>query len=265
MSTPNSTKDLNTPEKEEKGILAKNKKMLTAAIAVAVLALGVFGFKQFYLQPKEDKAQTNLTLGLQYLEEGENLNAQVLNLSSAPDSVLTDSVKNQIETFKQMAADQYNKALNGDGKFPGYLKLANEGMTDAANIAVANAGLCYFNLGNFKEAIKYLEKFSAKSDKGLSAQYVAALANSYASDNQIDKAIATFKKAADVADNAITSPQYLLEAGLLLESQQKPAEALDIYKSIKSKYPNSTLVAPQQVQVGAYAALIDKYIERVSK
>ena len=79
-----------------------------------------------------------------------------------------------------------------------------------------------------------------------------------------DKAISAFQEAADIADNAILSPTYLLEAGKLFESLGKNEEALKIYQTIKSTYPESEIVTPQPIQ-GAFVALIDKYIERVSK
>ena len=82
-----------------------------------------------------------------------------------------------------------------------------------------------------------------------------ALAQCYAGVNNIDEAIATFQEAAEQADNAALSPMCLLEAGKLLESQDKKAEALKLYESIKADYPTSTLV------VGSPAE-IEKYIER---
>lgn len=249
-------------ENSQASLLAKNSKLLTIAVVVAVIAVAAFAFHFFYLQPKEEKAQTHLTLGLQYIEEAAVLSEQAVRILATPDSLLTDSIKAQGEDLKKQAADRYNKALNGDAQFPGFVKLANEGMTDAANIAAANAGLCYYNLGKMKEAIQYLEKFSAKGDKSLSPQYLAALANCYVAQQQLDKAIETFKKAAKEADNSILSPQYLLEAGLLLENQKKNDEALKIYQSIKENYPDSRIATP--IAMGNVAE-IDKFIERVSK
>ena len=261
QNTPKEVKDQQS-ENSQLSLLARNSKLLTAAVVVAVVAVAIFAFNYFYLQPKEEKAQTNLTLGLSYIEEAAMLSEQSVRILATPDSLLTDSIKAQGEGFKKQADEKYNQALNGDGKFPGFLKLAGESMTDAANIATANAGLCYYHLGNIKEAIKYLDQFSAKGDKSLSPQYIAALANCYASDNQIDKAISTFQNAAQEADNAVLSPQYLLEAGLLLESQNKNDEALKVYETIKSKYPDSRVASA--IAMGNVAE-IDKYIERVSK
>ena len=90
----------------------------------------------------------------------------------------------------------------------------------------------------------------------------AALANAYAQTGNVDKAISTLKKAADMADskaeddaNNSLSPIFLIKAGEVLESQGKKDEALKIYQDIKKKYVNSMLVQ---------SAEIDKYIERAS-
>ena len=82
-------------------------------------------------------------------------------------------------------------------------------------------------------------------------------------DGNVDKAIDYLKKAAKMADgkmemdvNNSISPTFLLKAGVLLESQNKKAEALKIYQDIKKNYINSALVQSSE---------IDKYIERVSE
>ena len=54
-----------------------------------------------------------------------------------------------------------------------------------------------------------------------------------------------------MADNNSLSPTFLIQAGEILESQGKKAEALELYKEVKEKYFNS-----MQYQT------IDKYIER---
>ena len=261
------------------GSVNVSKKMVVILTTLAVIVLGFLGFKYLYQNPKEEKAQTMLTQNLELLNanrmqqleqiltqvtqaeamlESEMLKGDSANLS------LKDTLNNRVEAFKAARQEIYNKALKGDGKLPGLLKIADEGMTAAANIAKAEAGICYYKLGNYKEAIKYLESFTPQGDKGLSPQYVAALANCYAADGQIDNAIETFKEAAKEADNDATSPDYLMEAALLLENQNKKEEALKIYEQIKAEYPRSQIVQPQSVG-GAYVSQIDKYIERVSK
>ena len=288
MAQTTQKKDTNkSVEKEEPkngnavkfGSVNVSKKMVVILTTLAVIVLGFLGFKYLYQNPKEENAQTMLTQNLELLNanrmqqleqiltqvaqaeamlESEMLKGDSANLS------LKDTLNNRVEAFKAARQEIYNKALKGDGKLPGLLKIADEGMTAAANIAKAEAGICYYKLGNYKEAIKYLESFTPQGDKGLSPQYVAALANCYAADGQIDKAIETFKEAAKEADNDATSPDYLMEAALLLENQNKKEEALKIYEQIKAEYPRSQIVQPQSVG-GAYVSQIDKYIERVSK
>ena len=137
--------------------------------------------------------------------------------------------------------------------------------TDAGNLAYYQAGLCNYQLGKTKEAIKCLEEFSPKGDNTVSAQALFALANCYASDKQIDKAIDTFKKAAKETDVPALCAEYLFQAGVLLESQKKNNEALEIYQQIKADYPTAPLCSRQQQGNVVMDAMIDKYIDKLSK
>lgn len=158
--------------------------------------------------------------------------------------------------------ESFDKALNGDGaSYAGFVKIASDySGTDAGNLANLYAGLCYANLGKWQEAVKYLDEYAPSGDAMVSPAAIAALGNAYAHVNQIDKAVSNLKKAASMADskaldgvNYSLAPTFLLQAAILLESQGKTSEALDIYKEIKEKYVNSALVQSQE---------IDKYIER---
>ena len=123
--------------------------------------------------------------------------------------------------------------------------------------------LCYAHLQkpDWKKALEYAEKFSTRDDKIISPESQVALADIYVNNDQTDKAIETLKKAAEMADsradggvNLSVAPLALLKAGQLLESKNKKAEALEVYKSIKQKYVASPLYQE-----------IDKYIERASR
>ncbi|MCD8289853.1 MAG: tetratricopeptide repeat protein [Prevotella sp.] len=135
--------------------------------------------------------------------------------------------------------------------------------TKAANLASLYAGLCYAKDEKWADAVKYLEKFSAKGDAMISPAATAALANAYANTGNIDKAVATLKKAVKMADrqaldgvNYSLSPLFLVQAAQLLESQGKNDEALTIYKDIRAKYINSQPVQSKE---------IDKYIQRLEE
>ena len=74
-----------------------------------------------------------------------------------------------------------------------------------------------------------------------------------ATNGQVSKAASTFEKAAKKADNNLLSPYYYLQAGLIYESMDKPAQALKLYKKIKADYPESI-----------EGREIEKYIARLS-
>lgn len=208
--------------------ISKYKKpLILAVVALLVIIAGIFCYKYFVSGPREEKASTALGMGQQYFNQ-----------------------------------ESFDKALNGDGaSYAGFVKIASDySGTDAGNLANLYAGLCYANLGKWQEAVKYLDEYAPSGDAMVSPAAIAALGNAYAHVNQIDKAVSNLKKAASMADskaldgvNYSLAPTFLLQAAILLESQGKTSEALDIYKEIKKKYVNSALVQSQE---------IDKYIER---
>lgn len=208
----------------------KNKKILLGAIiAVVVIIAGYFCYSAFIGGPREEKASTALARGQEYFN-----------------------------------AEQFDKALNGDGAgYSGFVKIADDySSTDAGNLAKLYAGLSYAYLGKWSDAVKYLEDYSPKGDAMVSPAAIEALGNAYAHVGQIDKAVSKLQEAADKADdkaedgtNNSLSPIFHLQAGELLESQGKKADALKVYQDIKKKYVNSQLVQSNE---------IDKYIERAS-
>ena len=210
-------------------MLKYKKHIVMAVVALIVLVAGFFLYKNYVSAPREEKASTELAKGQ--------------------------------ELF---GMQQFEQALNGDGTtFSGFVKIANDySSTDAGNLAKLYAGLCYANLNKWNEAVKYLDSYSPGNDAMVSPAAIAALGNAYAHVGKIDEAIKALKKAADKADsksedgtNNSLSPTFLLQAGQLLESQNKKADALKVYQDIKKKYVNSAIVQSQE---------IDKYIERAS-
>lgn len=210
-----------TLNKSEAFFLKYKKAIIYGVLAVIVVIAGVIVYKQYVSAPREDKASTALAKGQEYFQQ-----------------------------------DLYEKALNGDGTgYAGFVKVASDySSTEAGNLANLYAGLCYAGLGKWNEAAKYLEEFDTKDDQMISPAAEGALGNAYAHLNQLDKAVSHLKNAAKNADNNSLSPTFLIQAGEILESQGKAAEALELYKEIKEKY-----VYSMQYQT------IDKYIERATK
>lgn len=207
--------------RQESFFLKYKKAIIIGVTAIVIIIAGVIVYNTYVAAPREQKASTALAKGQ--------------------------------ELF---ANEQYDKALNGDGaNFAGFLKVADEfSGTDAANLAKLYAGLSFAKLGKWNEAATWIEKFDGSNDQMISPAALGALGNAYAHLNQLDKAVETLKKAAAKADNNSLSPLFLVQAGEILESQGKQADALELYKQVKNKYFNS-----YQYQT------IDKYIERASK
>jgi len=188
------------------------KAIIIGVVAVIVVIVAAILLHNYYFAPRAEQASTELA-------------------------------KSQ-ELFNQ---EQYDKALAG------FQKVANEyGSTDAGNLAQLYIGICQANLGKWQEAVNAFESFSGKGDAMISPAAEGALGNAYANLNQLDKAVDHLKKAAEMADNNSLSPTFLIQAGEILESQGKKADALKLYQEVKEKYFNS-----MQYQT------IDAYIERV--
>lgn len=218
--------------KSEAFVIKYKKQLITAIVAIVVVVGGVFAYIYGYSKPREDKAQELLGIVMQ----------------------------------KYIMKQDFEHALKGEGKTVGLVSIADKyGSTDAGNIAKYQAGLCNYNLGKTKEAIKYLEDFDTKGDNTISAQALYTLANCYANDKQLDKAVNAFKDAAKATEIPALCAEYLLQAGLILENQKKNDEALQIYKDIKEKYPTAPICAQQEQNGTVLDAVIEKYIERLCK
>lgn len=218
--------------KSEAFVIKYKKQLITAIVAIVVVIGGIFAYIYGYSKPREDKAQELLGVVMQ----------------------------------KYVMKQDFEHALKGEGKTVGLISITDKyGSTDAGNIAKYQAGLCNYNLGKTKEAIKYLEDFDTKGDNTISAQALYTLANCYANDKQLDKAVSTFKDAAKATEIPALCAEYLLQAGLILENQKKNDEALQIYKDIKEKYPTAPICAQQEQNGTVLDAVIEKYIERLSK
>ena len=224
MANQNNQKSAQAPmeetlSKHEAFFLKYQKQIIGAVAALVVIVGGISLYRTYVAIPNANKANTELGKGQEYFTNG-----------------------------------QFEKALNGDSLgFAGFAKLAADLGGDAGNLANLYAGLCYAQTGKWQEAVTYIEKFDGVDDQMISPAALGALGNAYAHLNQLDKAVATLKKAAELADNNSLSPTFLVQAGEILESQGKKDEALKLYQTVKEKYFNSM----------AYQT-IDAYIERAS-
>lgn len=216
---------------QKEAFFLKYKKVILIAIVAVIVAIGaIFAYNEWVAKPAETEASTALAKCEQYLFNG-----------------------------------QPDKALNGDkATCKGFKGVASDySSTKAGNLANLYAALCYAHQEkpDWKNALVYAEKFEPGSDMTISPLSQMALGDIYANNNQLDKAVENFKKAAEMANkkadgdvNFSIAPVALKKAAIILESQKKTDEANAIYKDIKENYVRSAVWGD-----------IDKYIERTSK
>ena len=183
--------------------------------AIVVIWLAVLGYQKYIYQPKCAEAQKQAFPAENAFQQGE-----------------------------------YELALNGDGNVLGFTEIIDSYGTKAGKAVYLYAGICELQLGDFESAISYLKKYNGK-EPILAARALACEGDAYVGLEQYKEAVAAYKKAVAKADNSYAAA-YLLKEGLALEQLSQKAEALECYKTIKDKYPQS---------VEAYD--IDRYIAAV--
>ncbi len=185
--------------------IEENKKSLTIIVAVIVLVVGGYIlYSRVLLAPKETEAQSQIFRAEQYFEQ-----------------------------------DSFRLALEGDGDALGFIDIIDEyGITKTANLANYYAGISYLRLGEYENAIEYLEHFDS-NDKLVSVVALGALGDAYVETGDYHEAISFFEKAANKNKNDFTSAIYLKKAGLTYEAIENYAKAISAYEKIKKLYPKS--------------------------
>lgn len=186
-------------------IYEKNKKVIsTVTTIVLVVVLGYLGYTKLYKAPSEAKAATALSFPQLYFQ-----------------------------------ADSLNMALNGDGKNPGFIKIAKKySGTAAGNLAHYYEGLCYLKMGDFKNAIKALNDFDGKGTM-VGRQAYGLLGQAYMESGDNAKAIESFKKATTDKEDGLVTPMYLYHLGVAYQAAGNTNEAKAAFKRIRDEYPKS--------------------------
>jgi tetratricopeptide (TPR) repeat protein len=196
----------------------QNSKQLIIGLGIViVVVLGFFGYYRFIRLPNIEKAQNEMFMAQRFFEQSE-----------------------------------YQKALEGDEKYAGFLEVVdNYGSTRPGKLAAYYAGICYLNMGEYEQALKYLKKYTIK-DAFVCIFAEGAKGAAYLELGNLSQAIAHYKKAANMNPNDVTTPTFLFDLGKCYEMDNNPQTALDTYEKIRTDYPNST-----------EAREVEKYIARI--
>lgn len=137
--------------------------------------------------------------------------------------------------------DSFALALNNPGGgFDGFLDIAKKyGSAPSGNLARCYAAICYYHLGKFDEAIKYMNDY-APAGSVLGTTKYGLLGDAYSEKNDFGNALKNYRQAANTGDVDDLKAHYLKQYGMLSEKQNDNVSALSAYKEIKEKYPQTT-------------------------
>ena len=182
-------------------------KIVGAVVAIIVVIGAYWGYNEFIVKPKEKKAKESFWRA---------------------ESALLDK-------------NDYEQAIYGDstGTYIGLQKFVEKyGSTTSGNLAYYDLGVAYLNLGEYQKAIDALKKFESE-DEMLSSIALGAIGDAKMELGKTDEAAEQYLAAANNSDNFFTGSIYLRKAGFANEMLGNKEKALELYKSIVEKYPNS--------------------------
>lgn len=189
------------------------KVIIGCFVALIVVVAAIVLFQTQYVTTKNEEASTKLAQCVYYFEQ-----------------------------------DSFALALNGDGMNEGFADIANGyRFTEARNLACFYSAVCCYNLGQYQDALDYVQRFKTKSLNykpaaiTLEGDCQVALGN-------IDAAIKCFEKAGAI-DNVLTAPRALAKAGVCYEEQKNYAKAIKCYETLKDKYFDSPLAQEMEKRI----------------
>lgn len=197
-----------------------SKQILFAVLGILVVAIGVWAYINYVKKPRQEKATAALVVAEDKFIQGES------------ESVLKTE---GLEDHGVLAVNE---------KYAG---------TAAANLGHMYAGIAYYDMGKWQEALDELNKFSAK-DEMLAPSIVRLMGDCCVQLDKLDEAIGYFEKAAKMADNPVVSPGALLKAARVYETQGKSDKALACYKQIKEQYYDSEEVRYAEANIARLEA-----------
>jgi len=213
-------KELNNPIKKG-SFVEENSKSLLVIIGAIVVLIGIYiWYQNVYLKDRAEEASAKMYKAEQFLG--------------------VDSLA--------------NKALRGEGGYPGFEQIAAEyDNTKSANLANLYLGGIYLRKGEYKKATEALGKYAETGSPVADPLALGLLGDAYSELKDYKQAATYYKKAADKASNKFTSPMFLKKLGLVYEQMKDFKSAKDAYTKILKEYP-----ASQE------AAMIDEYIARAA-
>ncbi len=208
----------------------KNQKLIFGLVAVVALCvIGYILYQKFYIEPKQADATNEMFLAQTFYNEA-------LNAPEGKDSI-------------------YNLALNGRAGKYGFIDIADKySGTAAGNLANFYAGMSYLNINKYQEAINYLDKYKG-SDQFTGPEAKGAIGDAFIQLNQKEEALKYYVEAATMRTNDVTTPRFLLKAGITALELGKSADALKYFTRITEDFEESLEITKAKVYKGQAEAM----------
>ncbi len=185
--------------------LENNKKAITiGVVGLLVVVGGLMGYKKFIAEPKAKEASELVWKAEYYFE-----------------------------------IDSLDRALNGDDQWPGFATIAQDyGSTPTGKLANYYLGAIHMQKGNFEEALDHYKKADPDDDI-LRVMAVGNQGDALVELGRNDEAVKQFEKAAGMEINELTTPMYLMKAGILHQQANNWGAAAKAFNRIASEFPTS--------------------------
>ena len=208
----------------------KNQKIILGVVGVVAIAvIGYILYQKFIQEPKQAEAVDEMFQAQSYYE-------RALTNTAESDSL-------------------FRLSINGYGGKYGFKDIVEKyGSTATGNSARYYAGMAHLRTGNYQEAIDYLDDYKGK-DGITGAQAEGAIGDAFAQLNQKEEALKYYAKAVAVDNNDVTTPRYLLKAGIVALDLGKKADALKYFTQIVEDFDASTEAAKAKVYKGQAEAM----------
>ena len=199
--------------------IEKNQNKLTWAVTIVVaLIVGALALNTYVIKPKAVEVNDENAKAVAYFMQGD-----------------------------------WEKALNGDvAECIGFQTIADEYKCfQSGKLAALYAGVCYYQMGRFEDAVEYLDKFSA-DDLTIEPAALQLMGDAYVQMEEYAKAVKAFEGAAK-SGNELIAPMSLKKAGFVYLELGNKAAAKKAFETIKTDYPAST----EAQNIEAYIAIAE--------
>ncbi|MCL2416913.1 MAG: tetratricopeptide repeat protein [Bacteroidales bacterium] len=183
----------------------KNQKLVTACIAIAILAVGgYFGYRFLYQEPRERLAQEEMVFAVNFF-----------------------------------GIDSLDWALNGHGVHWGFIDIIdNFRGTNAANLAHFHVGVIFMRKGQFEDALYHLKRFRS-NDLILTPMVRGLIGDAYAELGNYSEALRQYERAVSSHVNDMVTPMILMRAAALAHIQGDYQRALRHYERVRAEFIRS--------------------------